>query len=79
MRLPGKRNSNPLPQGQSAKIISTIEWIRTSRLSIRNSLSCTTRHLQRTISSRLKRLVPPLVYPYEANPAVESTFAGGSM
>ena len=29
----------PMAQGQSTKIMSTIEWIRTSRLSIKNSLS----------------------------------------
>ena len=29
----------PMAQGQSTNIISTIKWIRTSRLSIRNSFS----------------------------------------
>ena len=29
----------PMTQGQSTKIISTIKWIRTSRLSIKNPLS----------------------------------------
>jgi hypothetical protein len=29
----------PMAQGQSTKIISTIKWIRTCRLSIKNSLS----------------------------------------
>ena len=39
MRLPGKGNSTPMVQGRSTKIISIIKWIRTSRLSIKNSLS----------------------------------------
>ena len=40
VRLPGKGNSNSHgAQGRSTKIISMIKWIRTSKLSIKNSLS----------------------------------------
>ena len=39
IRLPGKGGSNSMAQGRSTNIISMIGWIRTSRLSIRNSLS----------------------------------------
>ena len=38
-RLPGNGNSNPHGQGRSSKIISMIKWIRTSRVSIKKSLS----------------------------------------
>ena len=38
-RLPGKRKSNSMAQGQSTKIISMMQWIRTSRLPIKDSLS----------------------------------------
>jgi hypothetical protein len=38
-RLPGKENSNSMTQVRSTKIISMIEWIRNSRLSIKYSLS----------------------------------------
>ena len=34
-----KEIQTPMAQGRSSQIISTIEWIRTSRLSIKNSLS----------------------------------------
>ena len=39
IRLPGNGNSTPMAQGRSTEIISMIEWIRTSRLSIQISLS----------------------------------------
>ena len=39
VRLPGKGNSNPHGARIVHQIISMIEWIRTSRLSIKNSLS----------------------------------------
>ena len=39
VRLPGKGNSTPVAQGRSTKIISMIMWTRTSRLSIKISLS----------------------------------------
>jgi len=38
IRLPGKGNSNSVAQGRSTKTISMIKWIRTSRLSMKNSL-----------------------------------------
>jgi len=34
-----KKGMTPIAQGRSTKIISMIQWIRTSRLSINNSLS----------------------------------------
>jgi len=37
--LPGKETSTPMAQGRSTKTISMIKWIRTSRLSIKNSVS----------------------------------------
>ena len=33
-----KRIQTPTAQGRSTKIVSTVEWIRTSKLSIKNSL-----------------------------------------
>ena len=39
IRLPGKVNSNSVAQGRSTKMISMIMWTRTSRLSIKISLS----------------------------------------
>jgi len=39
VRLPGKGNSNPHGARPVHQIISMIKWIRTSRLSIKNSLS----------------------------------------
>jgi len=36
IRLPGE---TPMAQGRTLRIISMIDWIRTSRLSIKNSLS----------------------------------------
>jgi len=39
-RLPGKGNSNPHGARLVHLIITMIQWIRTSRLSIKNSLSC---------------------------------------
>ena len=39
IRLPGKGIQTPMAQGRSTKIISMIKWIRTSRLSTKNSLS----------------------------------------
>jgi len=35
----GKGIETPMAQGRSSKIISMVQWIRTSRLSIKNSLS----------------------------------------
>jgi len=43
VRLPGKGNSNSRAARQVHLIISMIKWIRTSRLSIKNSLSCVER------------------------------------
>ena len=39
IRLTEKEIQTPTAQGRSTKIISMIKWIRTSRLSIKNSLS----------------------------------------
>ena len=39
IRLPGKKIQTLMAQGQSTKIISSIQWIRNSRLSVKNSLS----------------------------------------
>ena len=36
----------PMAQGRSTKIIPTIKWIRTRRLSIKNSLSLQTANLE---------------------------------
>ena len=36
--LPGKGDSTPMAQCRSTKIVSTIKWIRTTSVSIRNSL-----------------------------------------
>ena len=41
IRLPGKRNSNAHGARPVHQIISLIEWVRTNRLSIKNSLSST--------------------------------------
>jgi len=37
-----KGNQTPMAQGRSTEIISMIKWIRTSRLSMKNSLSSQT-------------------------------------
>jgi len=39
VRLPGKGNSNPHGARPVLQIATMIQWIRTSRLSIKNSLS----------------------------------------
>ena len=38
----GEKMDTPVVQGRSTKVISTIKWIRTSRLSIKNSFSLDT-------------------------------------
>jgi len=57
VRLPGKGNSNPHGARPVHLIITMIKWIRTSRLSIKNSLTV------------LKALVvPPLLALLQAHP-----------
>jgi hypothetical protein len=53
IRLPGKGNSNPVAQGRSSRIISMIKWTRTSRLSIKISLSGV-----EELGARRRRLTP---------------------
>ena len=35
--------------GRSTKIISVVKWIRSSRLTVKNSLSCSSSHHERTL------------------------------
>ena len=43
-----KEIQTPMGQGRSTNVISMIKWIRTSRLSIKNSLSLRVIHLVRS-------------------------------
>ena len=59
IRLPGKRNSDSHGTRPVHQIISTIKWIRTRRLSIKNALSVLAGFTGASMSSRRDHMVLP--------------------